>query len=107
MPGRWMTQLMQQIIAICCAALIIIPSTAVPELRVWAVANQAEDEVETKEGAAAKTIASSDSRRRLERRPSAPLVRNFAGERPTRSKAAWQSRDGRTELQSRFFSLRC
>jgi len=102
-----MTQLMQQVLAICCAALIIIPATAVPELRAWAVANQSEDEVESKEAAAAKTIASSDSRRRLERRPSAPLVRNFAGERPGRSETVWLSRDGRAELQSRFLSLRC
>ena len=102
---------MRWIVTICCAVVVSVPASSVSGLRHQSVADvQSEDarEGEAKEGTEAKTLAASESRRRVEhpRRPRGMRLAN-PHQRPRDRVAAHPLRDGRSELESRFVPLRC
>jgi len=103
MTSPWLKSVVQWILVICCAEAVTVPVAAFQCVLTSSVALQVQDERET------ETVAvAGESRRRVE----TPCLRrgvrshSIVADR-LRTESPSASFDGRSELQTRFLSLRC
>ena len=104
MTSTWLKSVVQWILVICCAEAVTVPVAAFQCVLTSSAALQIQDERET------ETVAvAGESRRRVETPCQRRNVRShtIVVDRRLRSESPSANLDGRSELQTRFLSLRC
>jgi len=103
MTSTWLKSVVQWILVICCAEAVTVPVAAFQCVLTSSTALQIQDERES------ETVAvAGESRRRVETPclPRGVRTHSIVADRP-RTESFSASLDGRSELQTRFLSLRC